>query len=792
MSSDGKQVTYEIGADAGNFTAGMERAAQASTQAASKIKAQFDQVGNAFSTVQKQLLMITAVVGGGAFFKEAIAAANKMTGESMSLSKRLGITGDAAAALNTALGDIGSDSETYIGAFDKFAKQVKTNEVGLNEMGIQTRDTNGHLRDSQTLFQEALATVGQYKPGLDQTTAAMTLFGKGVDDAMKLQRLNNGLIDEAKKKNEELGLTLTVEGVAATKAYKAAMNDVGDVMTAVQVTIGQAVMPVFTELAQYFATSGPYVVGVFKGALTALMLVFRTLQLVVKSVFTVIFEVISGTVDQFGSAAEAIGRFLSGDFKGAEAMWETMKQRTKQGFSNVLSGVREAYAETIEASSADLTKMWAKGTSVSAPKGGSKTMGEFKTDGADKDKKDPSFMKYYDEALVEEKRLATERDAIHGMSKQQELDFWNNLLQFARLTSADQVAVQRKASEARIEVLKKEAEDANELGKLGLAAWEARSLARVAADEETARNAQALGSTTQEQLLQQELQFEQRRNAIKLAALNANLTALDPTRDPVAIAQVNNQIEALEAEHQQRLAIIRGQLAVASATEQRKIWEDLGSRMSSLWDQGINAMMQGTLTWAGAMRAVGTQIVGWFANSVVKPKVTAWLLGESAKTGATATGTGMRMAMEGLAAAKSVAIWAMTAVKNIMANAWTAMSAAWAAVSGIPVIGPALAVVAAGATFAGVAAIAGRVMSAEGGYDIPSGVNPMTQLHEKEMVLPAKHADVIRGMADGGAGSAGGNTAVTIQAHPMPGNYFIVHRDQLVAAIKSAKRDFAL
>ena len=203
-------------------------------------------------------------------------------------------------------------------------------------------------------------------------------------------------------------------------------------------------------------------------------------------------------------------------------------------------------------------------------------------------------------------------------------------------------------------------------------------------------------------------------------------------------------------------------------------------------------MMQGTLTWAGAMRAVGTQIVGWFANSVVKPKVTAWLLGESAKTGATATGTGMRMAMEGLAAAKSVAIWAMTAVKNIMANAWTAMSAAWAAVSGIPVIGPALAVVAAGATFAGVAAIAGRVMSAEGGYDIPSGVNPMTQLHEKEMVLPAKHADVIRGMADGGAGSAGGNTAVTIQAHPMPGNYFIVHRDELVAAIKSAKRDFAL
>ncbi|MBT9165866.1 MAG: hypothetical protein DDT25_00528 [Chloroflexi bacterium] len=39
------------------------------------------------------------------------------------------------------------------------------------------------------------------------------------------------------------------------------------------------------------------------------------------------------------------------------------------------------------------------------------------------------------------------------------------------------------------------------------------------------------------------------------------------------------------------------------------------------------------------------------------------------------------------------------------------------------------------------------------GYDIPAGVNPVTQLHQKEMVLPAEQADVIRRMAeDGGSG----------------------------------------
>ncbi len=47
--------------------------------------------------------------------------------------------------------------------------------------------------------------------------------------------------------------------------------------------------------------------------------------------------------------------------------------------------------------------------------------------------------------------------------------------------------------------------------------------------------------------------------------------------------------------------------------------------------------------------------------------------------------------------------------------------------------------------------------SAAGGFDIPAGTNPVTQLHEQEMVLPAQYADVIRKMATGGGAAAGGN-----------------------------------
>lgn len=60
-----------------------------------------------------------------------------------------------------------------------------------------------------------------------------------------------------------------------------------------------------------------------------------------------------------------------------------------------------------------------------------------------------------------------------------------------------------------------------------------------------------------------------------------------------------------------------------------------------------------------------------------------------------------------------------------------------------------------------VAGMAIAEASAEGGYDIPAGTNPVTQLHEREMVLPREHADVIRGLsANGGAG--GGEMTLTI------------------------------
>lgn len=72
-----------------------------------------------------------------------------------------------------------------------------------------------------------------------------------------------------------------------------------------------------------------------------------------------------------------------------------------------------------------------------------------------------------------------------------------------------------------------------------------------------------------------------------------------------------------------------------------------------------------------------------------------------------------------------------------------------ASVAAIPVVGWAMAPEVGLETYA---TAMSYLPSAEGGFDIPAGVNPLTQLHEKEMVLPAEHAETIRSMGGGGGG----------------------------------------
>jgi hypothetical protein len=828
MSDTDKNVAYAVTADPGDFEKGMQKAASAAKGAAGQIDTEFKKIGDAFSQVQKSLLLLAGVVAGGAFFKEAISASNQLTGEVLKLSKGLGITGEEAGTLNTALGDIGSSGEDYIAVFTKFARQLKSNEDGLKTLGIQTRDSNGDLRDSKTLFTEALGSVGQYKAGLDQNTYAQTVFGKSIDEVMKLQKLSNAVMEEAKRKNEELGLVVTKDNVEASKAYKLAMNDVNDVLLAVKKVVGDAVMPVFTELGVYFSSAGPYVVDIFKGALMGLLTAFEVVKGAVKTVAGAVFEAFNTIVESSALLGKTMIAFIKGQYSEA---WETGKQlgeRLKQGYTNSMQNFKDSGDETGDAIKKHFQRLYGKGNALAAPTGGAKRMGDFKnTNGG----KDQSRTGQWDAELAEAKLAYQEQNNIAGtfyqFSKQEELKFWQDKLSLTAKGTNENLTVRRKLADLQLsigtdsynhEIAALQAQEANfkqnmaarmalldqqaslvkqrfgteskeyeevqkqivetkrqtaeQLKQIDLVRSDSvrnAQLAELASAEQQAQLERDLRLITDAELLTRASQFENSRYQVQAQALQERLqlALADPDRSVVEVARINAELEELERQHQLRLGQIRGD---ATRESQKYTTQMYGSMESGLAGV-IQKSLVGGQTLAGLWRGVW-QVVVQAVTQALAQMAAQWLLNTI----------------------MSKVLSKGKALTEISANAGIAGSAAVASTAAIPIIGPFLAPAAGIAAFSTAMAYQGVAASAAGGYDIPSTINPLVQAHASEMILPAKHADVIRRLADGDRAASQAAAPVAFHITAMDArsvrDFFNTHGASIVDALHGQRRNF--
>jgi len=270
------------------------------------LKSKLGEVSGIFDELLKHWKGFAAAAAGGAAFSEIIGDTIKINSAANGLSKTLGITAEEAGTLNTALGDIGSDAETYSGAFLKFNRSLRQNSEELKNLGVDVAGFTSGQKSSNQLFQEAIKIVGQYKPGIDQTQVAMQLFGRNVDDVRKLLKLNNDVLEEARKKNEELNLTITKEGLDAVKKYKLALNDVHDVYDGIVKTIGEAVIPIFTESANQLASFGPTIVEGTKYAVGVFVELWRGAR-------DLVFEVVGAIVDIAGAVRDALHDLFGGE-----------------------------------------------------------------------------------------------------------------------------------------------------------------------------------------------------------------------------------------------------------------------------------------------------------------------------------------------------------------------------------------------------------------------------------------------------------------------------------------------
>ena len=739
--------------------------------------------------LQDKFIAVGAILAGGAVFKEAVAQAATFTEESTKLGSALNITAGEASILREALTAGNTSQEDFMAAAKGLAKELVNNESGLQAMGLATRDAAGNLRPLNQLVFEGIDVVNGYRAGTDRAIAGQALFGKGFEMTGNLAKMNKQALAETAQQMRDLGMITSEETVAAYAAFDDAGDKSAMTLSALQNTIGNALMPVLTQLGEWFSAIGPAAVVVIRGAIGGLVSLFWGLKLAAGIAFEFIKVMLIDLNEPIRAVSAAFMKLIRGDFAGAKDELANIPKVWSQSWSNASNTmVADATAARDK-----MLNLFAEGTPTAKPNEGGKGADGLLKD-KNKGKGEQSHMAEYEAQLAAKKNLYEQENVLLQFSKEQELAYWRELQQAHDVNSKDRLAITKRTAALELEIRRQNAKDQRDLDAAMVDSRRAAALAQIQLEEQQAGFSKENGSITQQTLIAQHEEFARRRFEIEYQSLmqRMELAQKDPSTSPAELLRIKEQMLEIERAYVLR----RGELQQQAVIESGATWRSFTDTITGLWDKGVQALMNGTFTWSNAFRAVGAQMTSWFITEVVGKQVKEWIAAQAKMLMVKLGFMQAEKVMETAGAATTIATKTTEATAVVAANAAEAGSGAAAAVAPTPFVGPMLALAAMAAVFGAVMALGGSRKSAARGYDIPKGLNPLVQTHEEEMILPSKYANVIRGMAagEGGQGAGGGtviNNHYNVQAWDSRdvGRFLHDNARHVAAATKTAHRD---
>jgi hypothetical protein len=673
------------------------------------------------------------------------------------------------------------------------------------------------------------------------------------DEAARFDAASTPVADRA----QEIGVAVDNALDTTTVAFMGVNNVLGDALGPVIVKMVDS----FNDLVEQFIASynaGGIVAQVFTAIVEVVEIVGAVLD-GLGAIFGVVWDIVSDVMTQIGqtvadifgvsvpthartaeaelnvlkdvvvilkdgvvTAVTIIGAFLQVGIASLETFgkvawdaltlnWSAIDADWKAGMDKVAGYVEKATVRVKAAAAEAAAAMAAAGRGEALPqveeKGMKRTSGSGDFDpelGATKtsttkktDSRVAEWKQQLSDMLLDEKNWSADSNLLT-------LDFWQKKLATEKLSGKALLDVQREVSRAKMALYKEE----QSASVASIKAMEAASL-------DNAKTEIALAKLEVQEKLDNIAELEKagtlsEAKAVQArVALNAQLLGLDAKleadehklkakalTDEIQLngttvahrAALNARLLALEAQHLNKMRLLKQQEKVAAL----KAEGEKSAASMKYYQQGIQAFaqnmgklltfQQGIITSVKGLFTALQGIVGEVFSQIVARMVTDWLVAH-----------GVMKALDKL-----------FGISGVATSAAQAGAAAVASTAAIPIVGPALAP-AAGAAAAASAMSFGALLSASGGFgDVPED-GTITELHRREMVLPADIATPLRDMltkpsAGGGNGKGSGMVGgapqqgdVHLHVHALDSQdvrrFLTRHQSAVAASLKGAFRD---
>ena len=718
-------VEVKFGGDASGAISAAQDAASAVKNSITQMKGTFESLGSVMTAIQGPFLALSAILAGGAMFKDSMKAATEWNGEITKLSKAMGVTTEEASVMAVALDHIGVSTETYTTATVMMSRQLANNQGAFKTLGVAVRDTEtGAFRPITQIMvdvNDKLKTIGNIT---EQNIAGMKVYGRGWGEVRQLMKMNTETMQEAQETAERLHLIVGPEGAAMTRQYKEEQRDMNLVMQSLEIQVGNALLPVMVQLGAWMGEEGPRAAGIFATALSFLV------ELSVKLYYTFLAL---GTL--LVGVSESVKLAFTGNFSAAGAAITKMTgdiDALGEKANQVLAKMQEPQKKSGARPTGD-------SVDLSKPQKGASQMGEW------------------EQELAAKKVVYQQEHDLQEMSKADEVAYWQNILATQTASGAEQIAIKRKISQAQLEEMKKLRTEEKSLDAEKISQIEKMGLVEITAAQDELKSKKDLNQISAIEEIAGLRALENQKYQIELKALQDKAALYE--QDKLAKQKALDAIELLQQAHAKSVQKIDANMAL----EQQKSVASWVSPITGAFTTAIQGIIQGTQTLQQAMNRIFQSILLSFVNNLVNRMVDKWIVGELTKLIFSESTNEALQTQQSTAIAAQSAAQQELGIAGVMSNASLAATAAMASVAAIPVTGWAMAPGVGAETYA---TAMGYLASASGGYDIPSGLNPLTQLHQEEMVLPAHIANPLRDSLSGGG--IGGDTHLHVHAVDAP------------------------
>lgn len=262
------------------------------------------------------------------------------------------------------------DLGTITGSMTKLTKAMGADSQAFKDLGIDIRNADGSMKSADQVFMEAIDALGQMESGVERDNAAMELFGKSAQDLNPLIEVGSEGIAAYAQEAHDMGAVLDEEALTSLGEMDDSFQRVEQAGTALKNTIGTALAPVVTSLAEgiaklsaWFQNLDPGLqkaiiafVGIVTAIIPAIAAVVKIIQ-TFKALSTVFTAISAGPIALIvaGIAAViAIGVLLY-------EHWDEIKEWAKnlwEGIVETFNNIKEAISEAWNNVKEKATEVW--------------------------------------------------------------------------------------------------------------------------------------------------------------------------------------------------------------------------------------------------------------------------------------------------------------------------------------------------------------------------------------------------------------------------------------------------